>query len=265
MNALEQLKKRAEEAKLVEVSEQLKEKQTKTREMLEAEIEAKEAIIDNFWPEDDNKEQFLNIIDMIADVGILQVEEAVEHDSFCKDQELKDFIMGEFVAKINNLKEETKLKIMKEYEYLEGDRPATSERKRTAKHNIRKIKTDLQNKLGRISLDSYKKARNSGPKSLVVGSVLIPIVCIILGIILRKPIIPILSFVIGWFMFAIWNSKWKHGKIKFLEIYNLMLGGLYLATISIIAGVALHSFLVGLFGVIAGITLFSIDCYRGGF
>jgi hypothetical protein len=159
MNALEEMKKRAEEAKLAEASEQKEEKQTKTREMLDAEIEAKKAIIDNIWLEVENKEKSLNIVDMIVDVGILEVEKNVKYDSSCKDQELKDFVIGEFVAKINNLKEETKLKIMKEFEYLTGERPATSKRKQTAKHNIRKMTADLQTKLDKICLKSYIKAQ----------------------------------------------------------------------------------------------------------
>lgn len=166
-------------------------------------------------------------------------------------------IMNKFEKYRDKQKEKIRL-----YLEIKNNEKSSRNKKRNAKYQLRKALIDYD----LIAIDLRTEARNQsstpGPKTLVVGSFLIPIVCIILGIILRKPIIPILSFITGWFMFAIWNSKWKHGKILFYEMSTLILGGFYLATIGIIAGVALHSFLIGLFGVIGAIVLWSIAGYR---
>jgi len=269
MNALEEMKKRAEEAKLAEASEQLKEKQTRTREMLEAEIKAKQAIIENFsslykekyssiYEEEyiKNKEQFLNNIDMIADVGILKVEE----NFFNKSQELKDLTINEFVFKINQWREETKEKMMKEFDYLAGDIPASSDRKRTAMFNIRcKFKNDLERKLIDIKYKSFKKASGIAseviPNMLIALSIVIDVAGIVLAIINRNFIIAILGLVFGGIIISIASKKHPDSQGDGIEGWNLVsiLGGLHLFIISFIAGFGFHSFLVGLVGVIISI------------
>ena len=255
MNALEEMKKRAEEAKLAEASEQLKEKQTRTREMLEAEIKAKEAIIDNFSPkgEDEfikNKEQFFNIIDMIADVGILEVEKTVEHYRYGRsrnDQELKDFVMSEFALKIDNLKEETKLKIMNEFDYLTGDRPATSERKHKAMNNIRSMNIDLRSKLREIRHDSYKKVNRYMPAKTVVIFFLLSIAIAVIGIALHSLILSIVGELLCMVLFAIQYHRYPG------DLDMNAKAGAFLFVLSIVFGIVFKSFFVGLFGCIAAI------------
>ena len=168
---------------------------------------------------------------------------------------------AKLLSKLEKYREKFKEKIKRDFEILHSDK-ASSNKKFHVKWEMYSIKNKISLKTHSLTTKALNASHADGPKPLLVGVVLMPIVCIIFGIILQKPIIPILGFVISWFMFAIWTTKWKEGKIKFNGTLSNLLGSPYLAVIGIIAGFALHSFLLGLFGVLAGIALFIVACVK---
>ena len=253
MNALEELKKRAEEEKQAGEAKLEKTKQNEESEdkfeIIKAEIKRKEEIIKNFSPSSTeeyikNKEQFFNIIDMIADVGILEVEKKVWN---CKDKELKELILKEDFEEINKLKEETKIKIMQEFEYLTDGIPSTTNRKSTARVKIQHWKFDMERKLIDIEYKSKRKAKREMPTKTVVIFFLLAIAVAVIGIALHSLILTTVGELICMVLFTIQYYRYPGDVDMFAK------ATIFLFILSIILGIAFKSFFVGLFGCIASV------------
>ena len=180
-------------------------------------------------------------IDFIVDLGAKEITKRLARAPYYKDT-------TKIMSRLEKYREEYKEKLRLYFDRLNSG-------KKIEKYKMTHVLHDFWMKCHKLTGVALKREYLPGPLPLVVCSVLLTVVSIIAGIILRMPILPILGFVIGWIMIAIWESKWAKGKIKFNEVVTGMTGSLYIAVIGIIAGVVLHSFLIGLFGVIAGIVL----------